>query len=331
MSSTDILSSFYNDEALIATPNSAMLTCGTTPHSVLMEVIPKDIEKKLYVALRHIEESAAFDGIGYKDFNDATSVSSLALASGMSERSLRDYFKVYTGQSLVNYVSARRAEYAARIFRLYPAVSKAQVAHSIGFNHPNGIYRLMRKNGVADIDSLRSIAGNDSPIHLPFRKEYLPEYILFYKQSETHYDECSTCEFEADNWDKIEAFVSTRYLKAKVAGYVGFAIDRYISDDKYSGTFISGILFQGIHSSELNKDIIGSIGRRLIPAQRYAVFTHKGNYDGLTSFYDEVIATINNSDLSIDIATPYMEKYLKSPTEAPAEELITELWVGLTD
>lgn len=296
-----------------------------------MEIIPKDIEKKLQVVIRHIEESAAFDGICDKDFNDATSVSSLALASGLSVRSLRDYFKAYTGQSLVKYVSGRRAEYAARIFRLYPAVSKAQAAYSIGFNCPNGIYRLMRKNGVSDIDSLRSIAADDSPLHIPFRKEYLSECILFYKQLETHYDECSTCEFEANNWDKIEAFVSTRHPKANVLGYVGFAIDRYISDNKDSGTFISGILFQRINLSELNKDITGSIGWRLIPAQRYAVFTHKGNYNGLTSFYDEVIATINNSDLNIDIVAPYMEKYLNSPTDTPAEELITELWVALAD
>ena len=296
-----------------------------------MEIIPEDIEKKLQVVLRHIEESAAFDGICGKDFNDATSVSSLAHASGLSARSLRDYFKAYIGQSLVNYVSKRRAEYAARIFRLYPAVSKAQAAYSIGFSCPNGIYRLMRKNGVANIDSLRSMIVNDSAIHLPFRKEYMSECLLFYKQLEAHYDECSTCEFETDNWDEIEAFVSTKFPKAKVSGYVGFAIDRYISDDKDSGTFISGVLFQGIRSSELNKDISGSIGWRLIPARKYAVFTHKGNYDGLTSFYDEVITTINNSDLSIDITAPYMEKYLNSPTDVPAEELITELWIGLAD
>ncbi len=296
-----------------------------------MGIIPKDIEKKLQVVLRHIEESAAFDGICDKDFNDATSVSSLARASGLSARSLRDYFKAYTGQSLVSYVSGRRAEYAARIFRLYPAVSKAHAAYSIGFSCPNGIYRLMRKNGVANIDSLRSRIVNDSAIHLPFRKEYMSECLLFYKQLETHYDECSTCEFEVNNWDKIEAFVLTRHPKAKASGYVGFAIDRYISDDKDSGIFISGILFQRIHSSEHNKDISGSIGWRLIPARKYAVFTYKGNYDSLTSFYDEVVATINNSDLSIDIAVPYMEKYLNSPADVRAEELITELWVGLAD
>ena len=296
-----------------------------------VKVIPQDIEKKLQVVLRHIEESAAFDGRCDKDFNDATSVSSLTRASGLSARSLRDYFKAYTGQSLVNYVSQRRAEYAARIFRLYPAVSKAQAAYSLGFNCPNGIYRLMRKNGVANIDSLRSIGVNDSAVNLVFRKECLSECILFYRQLETHYDECSTCEFEANNWDKIEAFVSTKFPKAKVSGYVGFAIDRYISDDKDSGTFISGVLFQKIKSSEPNKDITGNIGWRLIPTRRYAVFTYKGNYDGLTQFYDKVIATINNSDLNIGIATPYMEKYLNSPTETPAEELMTELWVALAD
>lgn len=296
-----------------------------------MGVIPKDIEQKLQVALRIIEEAAAFDDICEKDFNDATSLSSLAVASGLSVRSLRNYFKAYTGQSLVNYVSRRRAEYAARIFRLYPAVSKAQAAYSIGFNCPNGIYRLMRKNGVANIDSLRGSVVSDVATPLPFRKEYQPECILFYKQMEINYDECSTCEFEANNWDKIEAFVSTRHPKAKVSGYVGFAIDQYISDDKDSGIFIPGILFQGIPSSELNKNITGCIGWRLIPSRRYAVFTHQGNYDGLTSFYDEVVATINNSDLNIDRVVPYMEKYLNSPTETPEEELITELWVGLTD
>ncbi len=243
-----------------------------------MEIIPEDIEKKLQMVLRIIEEAAAFDGYCDKDFNDATSVSSLAAASGLSVRSLRDYFKAYTGQRLVNYVSGRRAEYAARVFRLYPAVSKAQAAYSIGFNCPNGIYRLMRKNGVADIDSLRGIVLSDSAVRLPFRNEYLPECILFYKQSEIHYVECSTDEFEADNWDKIEAFVSTRQPNSKVSGYVGFAIDRYISGDKDSGTFISGILFQGIHSEELNKYIPGSIGWRLIRSRRYAVFTHKGSY-----------------------------------------------------
>ena len=296
-----------------------------------MGVIPKDIEKKLQVVLRHIEESAAFDGRCGKDFNDATSVSSLAHASGLSVRSLRDYFKAYTGQCLVNYVSERRAEYAARLFRLYPAVSKAQAACSIGFSCPNGIYRLMRKNGVANIDSLRSIGVNDPVDNLVFRKERLSECILFYTQLKTHYDECSTFEFEANNWDKIEAFVSTKFPKAKVSGYVGFAIDRYISDDKDSGIFISGVLCHRINSSELKKDITGNIGWRLIPVRRYAVFTYKGNYDGLTQFYDEIVATINNIDLNIDIAVPYMEKYLNSPTDTPAEELITELWIALAD
>lgn len=296
-----------------------------------MNAIPEDIEKKLQLVLRHIEESAAFDGICGKNFNEATAVSSLAAASGMSERSLRDYFKAYTAQNLVKYVSGRRAEYAARIFRLYPSVSKSQAAYSIGFNCPNGIYGLMRKNGVSDLESLKGSVSDDCSFHIPYRKEFLSDCILFYNQLTTHYKECSTKEFEADNWDKIESFVVSKFPKGQVLGYVGFAIDRYIADDKESGTFIAGILFHGINSTCLDKDIIGRIGWRLVPARRYAVFTYIGNYDDLTPFYNNVVATINHSDLKIDIAVPYMEKYLNSSTDTPAEELITELWIALAD
>lgn len=293
-----------------------------------MKTIPEDVEKKLQMALRHIEESAAFNGICGKEFNEATSVKSLAAAAGLSDRRLRDYFKAYTGQRLVEYISERRAEYAARIFRLYPAVSKSQVAESMGFECRSGIYGLMRKNGVADIDSLR---GSYSASKLPYRKEYLSGCVLFYSQIVTPYAECLTDEFEADNWDKIEAFVASRHPKAEILGYVGFAIDRYLTDDKESGTFISGIIYRGISSSGLQKDMIGRIGWRSVPSRRYAVFTHEGSYDGLTAFYEEVVATINHSDLKIDITTPYMEKYLNSPADTGAEELITELWVALSD
>lgn len=58
-----------------------------------MKLIPDDILMKLKAVTRRIEVAAAFDGIGNEDFNAATSVAKLAEISGMSERSLRDYFK----------------------------------------------------------------------------------------------------------------------------------------------------------------------------------------------------------------------------------------------
>ncbi len=60
----------------------------------LMKNIPEDILNKLKAVTRRIEIAAAFDGIGNEDFNSATSVRRLAEIAGMSERSLRDYFKI---------------------------------------------------------------------------------------------------------------------------------------------------------------------------------------------------------------------------------------------
>ena len=294
-----------------------------------MKAIPEDIINKLKAVIRRIEVAAAFDGIGTEDFNTATSVKRLAEISGMSERSLRDYFKTYTGKRVVRYASARRAEYAARIFRLFPQTSKTEVARRIGFNCPNGIYGLMRKNGVDNIDALYKDIIVESEI-LPFRIERLEDCNMFYSQEDVVYKICSEIKFEEDHWNKIERFVATKFPKAQIIGYVGFAIDRYIADDSESGIFISGILYRGISTQDLKQDMIGEIGWRPIYSGKYAVFIHRGSYDNLDAFYSQAISNIHHSqNLKIDISIPIMEKYLNSPSETSEEELITELWIPL--
>lgn len=296
-----------------------------------MKPIPEDIINKLKAVIRRIEVAAAFDGVGTDDFNTATSVVKLAEISGMSERSLRDYFKLYTHQSLVKYTSARRAEYAARIFRLFPQTSKSEVASIIGFNCSNGIYGLMRKNGVDKIDSLLNDIHIESK-RLSFRIEKLEDCKLFYRQEEVVYKVCSEIKFEEDNWNTIERYVATKFPDAQLIGYVGFAIDRYIADDPESGIFISGILYQGISTHDLKQDMIGEIGWRTVYAGKYAVFSHVGSYDNLDAFYSQVISTLHQSgNPKIDISIPIMEKYLNSPTDTSEEGLITELWIPLLD
>ncbi len=294
-----------------------------------MKAIPEDIINKLKAVIRRIEVAAAFDGIGTEDFNIATSVVRLAEIAGMSERSLREYFKTYKGKSIVRYVSARRAEYAARIFRLFPQTSKSEAARIIGFNCPNGIYGLMRKNGIDNIDALHKNILVKSE-RLPFRFERLEDCKMFYRQEDVVYKICSEIEFEEDNWNKIERFVATKFPKAQIIGYVGFAIDRYIADDSESGIFISGILYRGISTQDLKQDMIGEIGWRPIHSGKYAVFINRGSYDNLDAFYSQVISNIHQlKNLKIDISNPIMEKYLNSPSDTSEEELITELWIPL--
>lgn len=297
-----------------------------------MKQLPEDILRKLKAVLRRIEVAAAFDFIGKDDFNTATSVETLSRISGMSERSLRDYFKEYTGQSLVKYVSARRAEYAARIFRLFPDTSKSEAARSIGFSCLNGIYALMRKNGVTNIDSLRNRMPRQTDV-LPYRTEWLQDCILFYKQEDVLYQDCSKIEFEAANWNAVKAYVTTKFPQAKLSGYVGFAIDRYIANDTESGVFLSGILYSGISACDLKTDMLREIGWRSICSKDYAVFTYQGSYEGLDNFYNQVLSTLRQTEaLKVDISTPFMEKYLNSPSDnTPEEELMTELWVPLKD
>lgn len=296
-----------------------------------MNKIPDDIKDKLKAVIRRIEVAATFDGIGNDDFNVATSVAKLAEISGISERGLRDYFKLYVGQNPASYTSARRAEYAARIFRLFPQTSKFEAARVIGFNCPNGIYGLMRKNGVDQIDSLRNVENFQYDV-VPYRIERLQDCVMFYRQENISYEECSNIKFERDNWDVVESYVNSKFPKSQIIAYIGFAIDRYIANDTESGVFIAGILYRNIEVCKLNPDIIGDIGWRLLPTKRYVVFEHHGIYDNLDNFYRQTIYTLNQTKkLKIDISIPFMEKYLNSPTDTPKGELITELWIPIKD
>ena len=297
-----------------------------------MPPVPEDIQRKLKAVLRRIEVAAAFGGIGDDDdFNTATSVATLSRIAGMSERSLRNYFKAYTGQTPVKYVSARRAEYAARLFRLFPNTSKFEAARTIGSMSLNGIYTLMRKNGVMDIDSLRHRMPHQTDV-LPYRTECLPDCILFYRQEEVLYQDCAQIEFEEENWDAVRGYVASKFPNAQPMAYVGFAIDRYLANDTASGIFLSGILYSGISARDLKTDMLGEIGWRSIFSRNYAVFSYQGAYEGLDNFYNQVLSTLRQTViLKVDISTPFMEKYLNSPSDTPEGELITELWVPLRD
>lgn len=297
-----------------------------------MTDIPIQIEHRLKAVLRRIEESAAFDGVMGKNFQDSISLKTLVRLSGMSERSLRDWFKLYTGESISRYSGKRRAEYAARIFHLFPETSKSMVSHIIGLNSSQAIYPFMRKHGAADFDRLKASYNSAESPFLSFRVEYLPNSIMFYTQNKVLYEECSSAEFEMKNWDIIDEFIQRKYPEAKKISYVGFAIDKYIENKEDEGIFISGILCNNISNTKLSCNMIGEIGWRSVPRQKYAVFSYSGGYEGLSGFYMSSLQTLlRKGDIKIDKSLLIMEKYLNSPIDTPTEELITEIFIPISN
>ena len=294
-----------------------------------MANIPFDIEKKLKAVLRKIEEVLAFDVLE-DNFNDSTSLKTLCNVSGMSERSLRDWFKTYTGINISHYCRSRRAEYAARILRLYPSTSKSEVARIIGLNSSTGLYPFLRKIGINKIDSLKNHINKDIRQVLKFRIEYLPESVLFYTFDEIYFSQCSKIEFEENHWNKIESFVSTKFPNAIKNGDVGYAIDRYIVNKQDEGIFIAGILYKNVPTNMLPKNFIGDIGWKLLHRHKYAVFSYKGDYNGLSDYYLSAIYTLQiEKTVCIEKSFLIMEKYLNSPLNTHAEDLITEIWIPL--
>ncbi|MBD5259956.1 MAG: AraC family transcriptional regulator [Bacteroides sp.] len=299
----------------------------------MMTKIPENTLRKLEAVMRRIEDAAAMDCTEGEDFSEMVAVGRLARDVGMSKRSLAEWFKKLTGSSVAKYANSRRAEYAARILRCFPATSNAEVSRVVGFSYPNALYDFMRRHGVATLDSLRGHSESEGGCErLQWRIERLPDCVLFFKLSEGDYMEFGTDQFERENWDEIERHVAEQFGDmARLVGYVGIAIDRFLSGDAESGVFAAGVLYHDFTTIAMLRDTAGSIGWRKVPTRRYAVFTHRGSYEKLPNFYERVLSLLNFSsgELNIDIARPFMERYLNSPTDTPSASLETELWVPL--
>ncbi len=279
--------------------------------------IRPDIVAKLCELLRHIEVETSKDW-SLDDISKSISVDVLAKRMNMSVRSLTSYFKLYTGESLGKYIASRRAEYAARLFRLFPGVSSAEVSRLNGFFNPPALYSFLKKYGVGKPSDLRKTMTTDSLQH--YRVEVLDTCYMVFKLRHGQFDDCNTVAFEVDNWQAIEV----AFPDANPVAYIGIAIDNYLDDDINSGAFMAGILYRD------TMKISNEFGTRIMRKGAYAVFTHTGPYSFLPEFYNSVFATIqHSSDIDVDMASPIFENYLNSPTDTSAGELITELWIPL--
>lgn len=282
------------------------------------KIIHQEIVLKLCDLLRYIETELSKDW-SIDNINDYISIAALAKRMNMSVRSLTSYFKLYTGESLGKYIASRRAEYAARIFRLFPQTSTAEVSRLNGFFNPPALYLFLKKYGVNKPSDLRKPIPLN--IRLGFRKELLDTSYMVFKLRYGQYDDCNSVEFEENTWQLIENSISG----ATPSGYVGIAIDNYLKDDENSGAFMAGVIYD-----DAQIEVPKEFGVRIINRGQYAVFTHIGPYTLLPEFYNSVIAFLQNtSDLEVEMGISIFEKYLNSPTDTAAEELITELWIPI--
>jgi len=279
--------------------------------------IHPDIAINLCGLLRHIEVEISKDW-SHDNISDSISIDALAKRMNMSVRSLTSYFKLYTGESLGKYIASRRAEYAARLFRLFPDASTVEVSRLNGFFNPPALYSFLKKYGINKPSDLRKPSTNYSKLN--YHRELIDRCFCVFKLRFGKYNDCNSVDFEKDNWQAIESSITN----VQPIGYIGIAIDNYLSDDINSGAFMAGVLYG--NALKVPKEF----GLRIMRPGNYAIFTHNGSYTLLPDFYNSVIATIRHSEeLDVDMTSPIFEKYLNSPTDTVAEGLITELWIPL--
>jgi AraC-like DNA-binding protein/DNA gyrase inhibitor GyrI len=288
-------------------------------------------ENEMRMVINAIEEAAAKDRTSITStFEQEVNIERFVQLLGMSQTSLKQWFKKTTGMSIGRYAAYRRAQYAMRAFRLPSGKNSCEVSQVVGVNEAPALYPILHRFGINKTTDLRYNIDDEVSSKVSGELKQLPnDQIILTKFYEGDYAATHTVEFENEYWGKIEAVINRYPDNLTIKGYVGIAIDNYIDDNEASGRFIAGVRCTQQCQNDIAEVRCGELGKILLPAKSlYKVYTWVGSYDDLIEFYHEVFIDIFRDErYQLNLALPLFEQYPNSPSDTPERELITEVWV----
>ncbi len=124
-------------------------------------------------------------------------------------------------------------------------------------------------------------------------------------------------------WDKLAAWAAPRGLFVEDAQYLG------LSHDDPSLTPPDKLRYDACVSVGPEVAAEGDIGVTEIPGGEFAVYLHKGPYEGLEMSYSQLYGQWLPASGRAAALRPPHEVYLNHPDSTPPEELLTEIYVPL--
>lgn len=276
--------------------------------------------------LTYLDHIITLDWTGRdKEFKDATSIDCLANIAHMSKRNLQIMFQSYVNETLCSYKNRLRLEYAQSLLK-EGNMNITEISDMIGYaNTPafnNEFKKLYHMSPTQKKVYLQNKIKSYSPNKLPYRIEYLKETKVIYLSFTGDYKLTSFSQFEEKSWDKLELFAYKNNI-INNNEYWGIAFDDTDITEEDKCRFYAAL---SVDNDKIVKTpVTEEIKSMNLPYGKYAVFTHKGDYNKLDKFYDSILCSI---DFKLG-NTPILEKYLNSPKNTSKKDLITEIWLPL--
>ena len=248
------------------------------------------------------------------------SIPALAREVGMCTRYLQLYFKAVTGEPIGHYIARLKAERALCLLK-HSDMKMQDIAYAVGLQNPSALNNILRKSHGKTPQQVRACLRGMRPRpaaeNLDYRIEHLravPVLSLSYIGS---YDTYGSELFEEDSWTLLYDHAEAAGVLPETPDYWGIALDDADITDPERCRFYACISVTALPETEK-----GRIKAMKIPGGRYAVYTHRGDYSLLEDFYSVV-----QCQLKFRLGSGLiLERYLNSPSEVSADELLTEVW-----
>jgi len=287
---------------------------------------PRDItlddhRQRISRVLLHIEQH----------LDEPLSLETLAAIACFSPFHFHRLFAAHVGETLHSHVRRLRLERGA--MRLaHGEENVTGVALQAGYETPAAFTRAFRERfGVSPTDYRKertmercleregtegvTAAEEAMPIEADIRK--FPETRVLFARRTGHYGAAA-----AGAWETLMKFAYSRRLMTKDTLLIGISHDDPSVTPEESIRYDACITFTGDVKPE------GEVGVKTIAGGRYAVFLHKGPYEGFAQTYRSIFSRwLPESGEKLRDA-PCFELYLnRDPRRTKPENLRTEIWV----
>lgn len=255
-------------------------------------------------------------------FDEAVLIDTLALKACMSKRNFHLYFKLYTTETVKQFIKRIRLEHALLLIQ-EGTYTQAEIAERIGLANDTALYNIFKKKYDYTPSEYSQLLLSKSVPYEKIEPDYhtiqLQETPVLYLSYIGNYDQFAVSSFEEDSWEQLYAYANSKDLLPNVEEYWGICFDDIAITDSDKCRFYACLTIKSFYNSKLTNPI----KCMTIPAGLYAKFLHKGAYAQLDNFYN---SALDNIPLQYSLGEGFiLERYINSPENTPEEQLETEV------
>ena len=257
-------------------------------------------------------------------YNEALTLDMLSREASFSKFHFHRVFKSVTGESLGDYI--RRVRLSTATLKFLTNQKITQIAMDSGYETNASFSKAFKQHyGMTPKEFSRSakmIKGAKMP--KPKFVELEAVDVLYVRKKGDYMRSC------AEAWEVLMGFAYTQKIKEKKNLMGKEAMMLGVSHDDPSITAMDELRCDACISWD-DKSVKpqGEVLSKTIEGGKYAMFLHKGSYDGLKNAYEEVADWIVQSGEELR-ECPIFEKYLnRDPRRTKPENLRTEIYVPI--